>query len=58
MQTMPAQSREVILLRFREGLAIEDIARVLRVSLSTVKSRLYRGPEQRRERVERMSGHD
>lgn len=37
--------REVLLLRFQEDLALEEIAVVLDVPLSTVKSRLYRGLE-------------
>ena len=40
---LPAYYREVLLLRFHEELALEEIAKVLSVPLSTVKSRLYRG---------------
>ncbi len=35
--------REVLVLRFHEELTLEEIARVTRAPLSTVKSRLYRG---------------
>ena len=35
--------REVLVLRFHEDLSIEEIAKVTRSPLSTVKSRLYRG---------------
>jgi RNA polymerase sigma-70 factor (ECF subfamily) len=35
--------REVLVLRFHEDLALEEIATVTRAPLSTVKSRLYRG---------------
>jgi RNA polymerase sigma-70 factor (ECF subfamily) len=35
--------REVLVLRFHEELALEEIAAVTRAPLSTVKSRLYRG---------------
>jgi RNA polymerase sigma-70 factor, ECF subfamily len=35
--------REVLVLRFHEELSLEEIARVTRAPLSTVKSRLYRG---------------
>lgn len=35
--------REVLALRFHEGLSLEEIATVTRSPLSTVKSRLYRG---------------
>ena len=37
--------REVLLLRFREELGLEEIAVVLGTPISTVKSRLYRGLE-------------
>jgi RNA polymerase sigma-70 factor, ECF subfamily len=35
--------REVLALRFHEEMSLEEIARVTRAPLSTVKSRLYRG---------------
>jgi RNA polymerase sigma-70 factor (ECF subfamily) len=35
--------REVMVLRFHEDLSLEEIAKVTRAPLSTVKSRLYRG---------------
>ncbi len=35
--------REVLVLRFHEELSLEEIAKVTRANLSTVKSRLYRG---------------
>jgi RNA polymerase sigma-70 factor (ECF subfamily) len=40
---IPPYYREVLLLRFHEELALEEIAAVLSMPLSTVKSRLYRG---------------
>jgi RNA polymerase sigma-70 factor (ECF subfamily) len=40
---LSATSREVLVLRFHEELALEEIATVTRAPLSTVKSRLYRG---------------
>jgi len=40
---IPAYYREVLLLRFNEELALEEIAAVLATPISTVKSRLYRG---------------
>ena len=42
---IPAIYREVLVLRFQEELQIEEMAGVLSVPLSTVKSRLYRGLE-------------
>jgi RNA polymerase sigma-70 factor (ECF subfamily) len=47
--------REVLLLRFLEGLALEEIAQALRCSLGTVKSRLHYARGALREHVERLS---
>ncbi|MGA8086297.1 MAG: sigma-70 family RNA polymerase sigma factor [Terracidiphilus sp.] len=49
--------REVLVLRFHEDLSLEEIAKVTRAPLSTVKSRLYRGmasikPHLERERTQ------
>ncbi|MBV9342471.1 MAG: sigma-70 family RNA polymerase sigma factor [Acidobacteria bacterium] len=41
--SIPAEYREVVVLRFQEGLALEEIANVTGARLGTVKSRLYRG---------------
>ncbi len=35
--------REVLVLRFHEEMSLEEIAKVTKAPLSTVKSRLYRG---------------
>jgi len=40
---IPAIYREVLVLRFQEELQIEEMAGVLSIPISTVKSRLYRG---------------
>ena len=40
---IPAEYREAIVLRFHDGLALDDIAKVTDAPLSTVKSRVYRG---------------
>lgn len=45
LSQIPAIYREVLVLRFQEELQIEEMAGVLSVPLSTVKSRLYRGLE-------------
>jgi len=42
---IPAIYREVLVLRFQEELQIDEMAGVLNIPLSTVKSRLYRGLE-------------
>ena len=41
--SIPAEYRETVMLRFQEGLALEEIAKVTGAKLGTVKSRLYRG---------------
>lgn len=51
---LPAAHREVLLLRFQEEMALEEIAQVTGAPLSTVKSRLYRGLEAMRDRLEGM----
>jgi len=45
--------REVLVLRFHEELSLEEIAKVTRANLSTVKSRLYRGLAMIKPRLER-----
>ena len=40
---IPADYRETMVLRFHEGLTLEEIAAVTRAPVGTVKSRLYRG---------------
>ena len=40
---IPAEYRETVVLRFQEGLALEEISAVTGAKLGTVKSRLYRG---------------
>ena len=50
---LPAIYREVLSLRFEEGMKLEQIAEVAAVPLSTVKSRLHRALESLREAVER-----
>ncbi len=42
LTTLPAEYRETVVLRFRDGLALEEIATVTQARLGTVKSRLYR----------------
>jgi len=41
--SIPAEYRETVLLRFQEGLTLEEIATVTGAPVGTVKSRLYRG---------------
>jgi RNA polymerase sigma-70 factor (ECF subfamily) len=41
--SIPAEYRETVVLRFQEGLALDEIATLTGAPLGTVKSRLYRG---------------
>ena len=50
--TLDPLHREVLLLRFKEEMSLEEIAQVTRAPLSTVKSRLYRGLAALRPHVE------
>jgi RNA polymerase sigma-70 factor (ECF subfamily) len=47
--------REVLVLRFHEELSLEEIAKVTRSPLSTVKSRLYRGLAAIKPKMERSA---
>ena len=49
---LPRHYREVLTLRFHEGLRLEEIARLLDLPLSTVKSRVQRGLVMLRQRAE------
>lgn len=49
---LPAIYRESLLLRFQEDMTIEEIATVVSVPISTVKSRIYRGLESLRDLLE------
>ena len=40
---IPVEYRETVVLRFQDGLRLEEIAAVARIPLGTVKSRLHRG---------------
>lgn len=48
--------REVLVLRFHEEMSLEEIAKVTRAPLSTVKSRLYRGLASIRPRLGTTAG--
>jgi RNA polymerase sigma-70 factor (ECF subfamily) len=53
IEALPDEQREVIILKEYEGLTFLEIAHVLDVPISTVKTRLYRGLDQLRARLER-----
>jgi RNA polymerase sigma-70 factor (ECF subfamily) len=52
---IPAAYREVLVLRFHEDLALEELAAIVKAPLSTVKSRLYRGLDTLRKEFEGAS---
>jgi RNA polymerase sigma-70 factor (ECF subfamily) len=45
LDRLPVPYREVLLLRFREEMQLDEIAKIQSTPISTVKSRLYRGLE-------------
>ncbi len=45
LDRLPVHYREVLLLRFREEMQLDEIAKIQSTPISTVKSRLYRGLE-------------
>jgi RNA polymerase sigma-70 factor, ECF subfamily len=54
VDALPAEQREVIVLKEYQDLTFVEIAEILGVPLSTVKTRLYRGLGQLRHRLERQ----
>jgi RNA polymerase sigma-70 factor, ECF subfamily len=55
LSDLPVIYREVLTLRFEEEMKLEDIARVINIPLSTVKTRLRRSLESLRGRLETRS---
>ena len=58
VQGLPPRYRIVILLRYKEDLAYEEIAEVLRLPLGTVKARLHRAHHLLKRRIEPGQGGD
>lgn len=54
VDSLPQEQREVIVLKEYQGLTFLEIAQALDVPISTVKTRLYRGLGQLRQRLERQ----
>ncbi len=52
LKQVPEPYRTTVVLRDIEGLSYEEVAEVLQISLGTVKSRLIRGREALRKRLE------
>jgi RNA polymerase sigma-70 factor (ECF subfamily) len=53
IQALPEEQREVVILKEYQELTFLEIAQALDVPVSTVKTRLYRGLDQLRLRLER-----
>lgn len=58
LDSLAAEHREVLLLRFIEEMSYEDIARVTDCPVGTVRSRLHYGKRALRGVLERMNYHD
>ncbi|HKX33214.1 MAG TPA: sigma-70 family RNA polymerase sigma factor [Blastocatellia bacterium] len=56
LQALPAEMRQVIIMKEYEELTFAEIAEILQVPVSTVKSRLYTGLQQLRTRLEKIRG--
>lgn len=54
LQALPAEMRQVIIMKEYEELTFAEIAEILDVPVSTVKSRLYTGLQQMRARLEKI----
>ena len=54
MQTLPPEMRQIIVMKEYEELTFAEIAEVLQIPVSTVKSRLYTGLQQMRLRLEHL----
>lgn len=52
LQKLPIEQRETVILRFREEMGFQDIARILGCSLSTAKSRCRLGVRRMRKEME------
>jgi RNA polymerase sigma-70 factor (ECF subfamily) len=56
LQALPAEMRQVIVMKEYEELTFAEISEILNIPVSTVKSRLYTGLEQMRARLEKIRG--
>ena len=54
LQALPAEMRQVIIMKEYEELTFAEIAEILQIPVSTVKSRLYTGLSQMGARLEKM----
>ncbi|MBO0860269.1 MAG: sigma-70 family RNA polymerase sigma factor [Chloracidobacterium sp.] len=56
LQALPAEMRQVIIMKEYEELTFAEIAEILEIPMSTVKSRVYTGLQQMGARLEKMRG--
>lgn len=56
LQALPGEMRQVIIMKEYEDLTFAEIAEILEIPVSTVKSRLYTGLQQMRVRLEKFRG--
>jgi RNA polymerase sigma-70 factor, ECF subfamily len=56
MQALPPEMRQVIIMKEYEDLTFAEIAGILEIPVSTVKSRLYTGLQLMRSRLEKVRG--
>jgi RNA polymerase sigma-70 factor (ECF subfamily) len=54
LQGLPAEMRQVIIMKEYEGLKFSEIAEILGIPLSTVKTRMYTGLSELRKRLEHL----
>lgn len=53
LRRLPADQREALILRFYQGLSLEETSEILGISLSAAKMRIYRGLERLRQLLSR-----
>jgi RNA polymerase sigma-70 factor, ECF subfamily len=56
LNRVPPLFREVLVLRFQEQLKLEEIAKLIRIPVATVKTRLYRGVQALRPLIRTQEG--
>jgi RNA polymerase sigma-70 factor (ECF subfamily) len=56
LQALPAEMRQVIVMKEYEGLKFSEIAEILGIPISTVKTRMYTGLHEMRKRLEHLRG--
>jgi len=56
LQALPAEMRQVIIMKEYEGLKFSEIADVLGIPLSTVKTRMYTGLAELKKRLDHLRG--